>query len=66
MQQYPFGPRYIDFFKPFHFLAGDYLVVPIGSSHISLRHKKYNLGSGRKEQKTNEQYGHGLTQVKEG
>ena len=30
------------------FLAGDHLVVPIEVSHISLRHKKYNQGSGRK------------------
>ena len=28
-------PRYVNFFKPFHFLAGDQLVVPIGASHIS-------------------------------
>ena len=51
----PFAPPpYINFFKPFHFLAGDHLVVPIGVSHIPLRHKKYNQGSGRK--RTNEQY----------
>ena len=59
-------PRYINFFKPFHFLAGDHLGVPIGESHISLRHKKYNQGIGREEQRTNEQYGLGLTQVQEG
>ena len=28
-------PEYVNFFKPFHFLAGDQLVVPIGASHIS-------------------------------
>ena len=34
----PLGPpRYINFFEPFHFTAGDQLVVPIGVSHISLR-----------------------------
>ena len=29
----------------------NHLVVPIGVSHISLRHKKYNQGSGRKRTK---------------
>ena len=33
----PLDPRHINFFEPFHFLAGDQLVVPIGASHISLR-----------------------------
>ena len=28
-------PEYINFFKPFHFLTGDQLVVPIGVSLIS-------------------------------
>ena len=32
----PRPPRYINFFEPFHYLAGDQLVVPIGASHISL------------------------------
>ena len=32
----PQPPRYINFFEPFHYLAGDQLVVPIGASHISL------------------------------
>ena len=59
-------PPYINFFKPFHFLASDHLVVLIGVSHISLWHKKYNQGSGRKEQRTKEQYELGLTQVQEG
>ena len=27
--------EYVNFFKPFYFLAGDHLVVPIGASHIS-------------------------------
>ena len=33
----PRPPCYINFFEPFHFLAVDQLVVPIGASHISLR-----------------------------
>ena len=49
----PRPPRYINFFEPFHFLAGDQLVVPIGASHISLPLQEYNRGSGRK--RTNEQ-----------
>ena len=59
MWQYPFAPspRYINFFETFHFLAGDYLEVPIGVSHISLRHKKYNQGSEKKEERTNEGLG---------
>ena len=28
-------PEYVNFFKLFHFFAGDHLVVPIGVSHIS-------------------------------
>ena len=31
----PRPPEYVNFFEPFHFLAGDQLVVPIGVSHIS-------------------------------
>ena len=31
----PLPPEYVNFFEPFHFLAGDHLVVPIGASHIS-------------------------------
>ena len=31
----PRSPEYVNFFEPFHFLAGDQLVVPIGESHIS-------------------------------
>ena len=60
----PQPPEYINFFKPFKSWPVNHLVVPIGVSHISLRHKKYNWGSGRK--RTNEQYGLGLTQVQEG
>ena len=50
----PRPPEYINFFT-ISLLGGDHLVDPIGLSHISLRHKKYNQGSGRKEQRTNEQ-----------
>ena len=57
MWRYPLAPTVTSTSSPFHFLAGDHLVIPIGASHISLRHKKYNQGSGRKEQRTNEQYG---------
>ena len=31
----PSVSQHINFFKPFRFLAGDELVVPIGVSHIS-------------------------------
>ena len=31
----PRPPEDVNFFKPFHFLAGDHLVVPIGVSQIS-------------------------------
>ena len=64
--KYPLAPPLHQFLKTISILAGDLLVVPIGVSHISLRHKKYNQGCGRKEQITNEQYGLGLTQVQEG
>ena len=38
MWRYPLcPPEYVIFFEPFHFLAGDQLVVPMGASHISLR-----------------------------
>ena len=46
----PRPPEYINFFETISILAGDLQVV-------SLRHKKYNQGSGRK--RTNEQYGLG-------
>ena len=44
-------PEYINFFKPFQTWPVNHQVVPIGVSHISLRHKKYNQGSGRKRTK---------------
>ena len=31
----PRPPENLNLFKPFHFLVGDQLVVPIGASHIS-------------------------------
>ena len=58
-------PRYINFCETISILAGDPLVVPIGVSHISLQHKKYNKGSGRKRTKAWNK-GLGLTQVQEG
>ena len=59
-------PEYINFFETISIFADDHLVVPIGASHISLRHKKYNQGSERK--RTNEQTKNilGLTQKQEG
>ena len=63
MWRYPLGPpRYINFFEPFHFLAGDQLVVPIGGHRTFLYgYKKYNRGSGRKRtNEQNEQYEPGV------
>ena len=47
----PRPPEYINLFKPFQSWPVNHLVVPIGVSRISLRHKKYNQGSGRKRTK---------------
>ena len=45
-------------------LAGDHLVVPIGVSHVSLWPQEIQPREmGEKKQRTNEQYGLGLTQV---
>ena len=41
----------VTIFKPFQSWPVNHLGVPIGVSHISLRHKKYNQGSGRKRTK---------------
>ena len=41
----------INFFETFQTWPLNHLVVPIGVSHISLRHKKYNQRSGRKRTK---------------
>ena len=46
-------PQHINFFEPFHFLAGDQLVVPIGVSHISLRLQE--IQSREREKKNKEQ-----------
>ena len=52
----PRPPRYINFFEPFHFTAGDQLVVPIGVSHISLRLQEIQSREWEKKNKrTNEQ-----------
>ena len=53
----PSPTEYINFFETISILAGYHLVVLIGVSHISLRHKKYNQESGRNEQRTNEGLG---------
>ena len=46
-------PEYVNFFEPFHFLAGDQLVV----SHISLRLQEIQSREREKKNKrTNEQY----------
>ena len=55
----PRPPRYINFFEPFHFLAGDQLVVPIGASHISLRLQEIQSRE-REKKRTNEQYEPGV------
>ena len=55
-------PCYINFFKPFHFTAGDQLVVPIGVSHISLRLQEIQSRE-REEKKEQTNNMLGLTQV---
>ena len=43
------APRYINFLKPFHFLAGDELVVPIGRiAHFFMATRNTIKGVGRK------------------
>ena len=56
----PRPPRYINFFEPFHFTAGDQLVLPIGASHIFYATRNTIEGAGEKEQANNM---FGLTQV---
>ena len=51
MWQYPRSPRTYQLLWYNSVLAGDHLVVPIGVSHNSLRHKKYNRVSERKRTK---------------
>ena len=60
----PRPPRYINFFKPFHFTAGDQLVVPIGASHISLPLQEIQSREWEKKEQTNNMLG--LTQVQKG
>ena len=60
----PQPPRYINFFKPFHFTAGDQLVVPIGVSHISLLLQVIQSREREKKEQTNNMLG--LTQVQKG
>ena len=58
--------EYINFFKPFR--SWPVIIQWFRQGYHTFLHgcKKYNQGSGRKEQRTNEQYGLGLTQVQEG
>ena len=51
----PRPPRYINFFEPFHFLAGDQLVVPIGASHISLPLQEIQSSEWEKKNKRTKQ-----------
>ena len=63
--RYPLCPHeYVNFFKPFHFTAGDQLVVPIGASHISLRLQEIQSRGWEKKEQTNNMLG--LTQVQKG
>ena len=57
-------PRYINFFEPFRFTAGDQLVVPIGASHISLSLQEIQSREREKKEQTNNMLG--LTQVPKG
>ena len=60
----PRPPRYINFFEPFHFTAGDQLVVPIGASHISLLLQEIQSREREEREQTNNMLG--LTQVQKG
>ena len=61
----PRPPRYINFFKPFLYLAGDQLAVPIGASHISLPLQE--IQSREREKKENKRTKClGLTQMQKG
>ena len=60
----PRPPHYINFFEPFHFLAGDQLVVPIGASHISLPLQETQSREWEKKEQTNNMLG--LTLVQKG
>ena len=60
----PSAPTLHHFFEPFHFLAGDQLVVPIGASHISLPLQEIQSREWEKKEQTNNMLG--LTQVQKG
>ena len=60
----PQPPRYINFFEPFHFLAGDQLVLPVGASHISLPLQEIQSREEEKKEQTNNMLG--LIQAQEG
>ena len=53
----PRPPRYINFFEPFHFTAGDQLVVPIGTSHISLPLQEIQSREWEEREQTNNMLG---------
>ena len=57
----PSAPTLHYFFEPFHFLAGDQLVVPIWASHISLRLQEIQSREWEKKEQTNNMLG--LTQA---
>ena len=62
MWRYPLGPPIRHFFEPFHFTAGDQLVVPIGALHISLPQQEIQSSEWeKKKEQTNNMLG--LTQV---
>ena len=60
----PSAPTLHHFFKPFHFTAGDQLVVPIGASHISLPLQEVQSREREEREQTNNMLG--LTQVQKG
>ena len=60
----PWPPCYINFFGPFHYLAGDQLVVPIGASHISLRLQEIQSREREEREQMNNMLG--LIQVQDG
>ena len=64
----PRSPRYINFFEPFHFTAGDQLVIPKGASHISLPLQEIQSREWEKKKQNKKQTNNmlGLTQVQKG
>ena len=56
----PRPPEYVNFFEPFHFLASDQLVVPIGASHISSSLQEIQSREWEEREQTNKILG--LTQ----